>query len=73
MLSKSEREIPDGITCMWNLKCDINDPTYETETRTQRLDWWLPRGWAVCEGLDWEFAINRYKLVYTGWKNNKVY
>ena len=30
-----------------------------------------------CQGLagggkDWEFEISRYKLLYTGWINNKV-
>ena len=32
--SKSERErrIPYDITCMWNLKYDINEPMYKTET-----------------------------------------
>ena len=30
---------------MWNLKYDTNEPIYETETEsgTQRIDWWLPR------------------------------
>ena len=32
--SKSEREkqIPNDITYMWNLKCGINEPIYKTET-----------------------------------------
>ena len=31
---------------MWNLKYDINEPIYKTETdsQTQRTDLWLPRG-----------------------------
>ena len=33
--SKSERQIPHGITCMWNLKYDTNEPIYETETDSQ--------------------------------------
>ena len=30
----------------WNLKYDTNEPICETETDswTQRTDWWLPRG-----------------------------
>ena len=37
---------------MWNLKYDTNEPIYETETesQTQRTDWWLPRGQGVGEG-----------------------
>ena len=48
ILSKSERErqIAYDITYIWNLKYDTNEPIYETETesRTLRTDWWLPRG-----------------------------
>ena len=29
-------------------------------------------GWGVGEGKDWEFGINRCKLLYIGWINNKV-
>ena len=34
---KSEREqlIPHGITYMWNLKCDTNEPIYKTGTDWQ--------------------------------------
>ena len=35
--SKSERkrQIPCDITYMWNLKCDTNEPIYETETESR--------------------------------------
>ena len=57
---------------MWNLKYDTNEVIYETETdaQTQRTDLWLPRGRG--EGMDWEFEVSRYKLLYIGWINNKV-
>ena len=29
--------MPYGISYMWNLKYDTNEPIYKTET-----DWWLP-------------------------------
>ena len=66
----SQKEKYQMITCMLNLKCGINEPAYETETWMQKLDSW-PRGW-MCEGLDWESVVNRYKLAYTGRKNSKV-
>ena len=48
MQSKSDRErqIPHGITYMWNLKYDTNELIYKTEadSQTQRTDLWLPRG-----------------------------
>ena len=51
--SKSQREIqiPHDVIYMWNLKRDINGPTYEAET-----DWEQIRG---CEGggMDWEFRV----------------
>ena len=34
---------------------------------------WLPRGRGGGEGgMDWEFGINRCKLLYIEWINNKV-
>ena len=35
---------------MWNLKYDANEPIYETESRTQRTDWWLSMGRGLGEG-----------------------
>ena len=34
------------ITYMWNLKYNTDEPVCETETdsQTERKDWWLPRG-----------------------------
>ena len=32
---------------------------------------WLPKVRGI-EGWDWEFGIDRCKLVYIGWINNKV-
>ena len=50
--SERERQIPYDITYIWNLKYDTNEPIYETETdsRTQRTDFWLPKGSGVGEG-----------------------
>ena len=31
---KTERQIPHDITYMWNLKYDINEPIYKTETNS---------------------------------------
>ena len=33
--SKRERQIPYDITYMWNLKYDVSEPIYETETESQ--------------------------------------
>ena len=36
---------------MWNLKYNTNKPIYESETesQTEGVDWWLPRGRGVGE------------------------
>jgi len=51
-VSQKERQTPYDITYLRNLRCDTNEPIYETETesRTQRRDWWLSRGRALGEG-----------------------
>ena len=48
ILSKTsrERQIPYDITYKWNLKNDINEPIYKTETDSQmeRTNLRLPKG-----------------------------
>ena len=68
-LVKSER---DHITYMWNLKYDTNEPTYETDSQTQRAYLWsngrrLGNGWNGKLGLA---DVNFY--IQSGWINNKV-
>ena len=48
--SREERQIPYDITYTWNLKYDTDEPIYETESWTKRIDWWLPRGRQLTEG-----------------------
>ena len=58
---------------MWNLKYDTNEPIYETETESQtenRLV--VAKGEEVGGGMQWEIGVSRWKLLYTGWINNKV-
>ena len=43
-MSEGERQIPYDLTYMWNLNYDTNELTYKTETDSQRVDLWLPRG-----------------------------
>ena len=75
ILSKSERErqIPYDITYMWNLKCGINEPIYNTETDSDmenRLV--VDKGEGGGRGMDWEFGVGRCKLLHLEWINNKV-
>ena len=58
-------QIPCNITYMWNLKYDTNELIYKTETDSNIAYLWLPRGRWGKGGMDWEFRISRYKLLYT--------
>ena len=59
------------VNIMWNLKWDANKRIHKTETesRTWRTDWWLPRGW---KKIEWEVGASRCKLLYREWINSKV-
>ena len=60
---------------MWNLKYDTNEPIYETETTLMDIENRLvvAKGEGVGGGMEWEVAVSRCKLLYTGWINNKSY
>ena len=58
---------------MQNLKYDTNKLIYETETGSQTQK--RPATAKVemdDRGMDCEFGIGRFKLLYRGWINNKV-
>ena len=59
---------------MQNLKYDINELIYKSEidSKTWRIDLWLPRGWVWGE-LDWKAGVSRCKLLYIGWINTRSY
>ena len=68
--SGRERQIPDDITCVWNLKYDT---VYETETDSHaEQNCGCPVGEQGRGGMDWEAGISRCELLYTVWMNNKV-
>ena len=56
---------------MWNLKYDTNELIYKTETDSQTENRLVVAKQGK-EGMDWEFGISRYKLLYREWINNKV-
>ena len=51
-MSERERQIPYGITYIWNLINGTNEPIYRKETNSwmRRTDSWLPR-W---RGREWD-------------------
>ena len=73
-VSQRERQTPYDITYMWNLKYDTNELIYKTETesQTQKTNLWLPKEKGVGGGINQEFGISRYKLLYIKQINNNV-
>ena len=53
---------------MWTLKHGTNEPVYKTETesQTQRTDFWLPRG------RRWGGEVNMLNTVYRTNKNKAL-
>ena len=70
--SERERQIPYGITYMWNLKYNINEISVKQKQphKPEQASGW--QGGKHEGGKNWEFGINIYKLLHTGWINNKV-
>ena len=74
---------PQGLWTCWSvcLECSSSAcphgwllpvsqvPAQMPPPRTTRSQVPRGRGWG---GMDWEFGMSRYKLLYVGWTNNKV-
>ena len=60
---------------MWNLKCDTNEPIYETETesQTQRTDWWLPRKRGLGEGWSGRLGLADVSFYIQNGKTTRCY
>ena len=54
---------------MWNLKYDTIELIYKTERDSEIEN---RHGCQGRGGMNWEFGISRWKLLYTEWINNKV-
>ena len=57
---------------MWDLKYGSDEPACETETDSQATDVWLPAGRRGGRRMDWEFGVDKCKLLPLEWINNKV-
>ena len=68
----SRSQVPYNIIYMWNLKYDTNELVYKTEidSQTQKTDLWLAEEKAG-GGINWEFGIKKYTLLYIKQINNK--
>ena len=70
VLSKSDKD-KYHIIFMWNLKNNTNELLYKTKTdsQTQEINLWLLKGKGG--GINKEFGINRYILLYVKQIANK--
>ena len=57
-----------GITYVWNLKHDTDEPIQETETDSERTNLWLPGGRGGGR-MDCELQVSRCQLLYIEWTN----
>ena len=65
--------MPYNDTYMWNLKFGTNEPFYrrERDSKTEnRLV--VAKGERGVSGRDWEFGVNRCKLLHLEWISNKI-
>ena len=70
-MSERERQIPNDITCMWNLNYGTNELIYKIEADSQtEIRLVVAKG----EGreMEWEFGVGRCKLLHLEWISNKV-
>ena len=56
-MSEKERQVPYGITYMWNLKLNLSRESIEQIC--------VPNG-RVWGRMDWEFGVSRYKRLHIG-------
>ena len=61
-----QRQILLDITYMQNLKNNTHESIYKTEidSQTQKTNLWLSKGKASGGGINQEYGISRYKLLY---------
>ena len=69
-VSQTEKDISQDITYLWNLKKnDTNKLIYKTDSQTQRMNLLLPKG--KDGGMNWEFGMDIYTLLYLKQITNK--
>ena len=73
IISKSERErqIPYDITYIWNLICGTNEPFHGKDTHGLGEQTCGCQGGQGGSGMDWEFGVNRCKLLPLEWISNE--
>ena len=71
-VSQRERHIPYDITCIWNLIYGPHDPFHKKETYGLGEQACVGQGGGGGSGMDWEFGVNRCKLLHLEWISTKI-
>ena len=71
-VSQRERQMPYDITYIWNLIYGTNEPFHRKETHgLGEHTCGCQGGWGG-SGVDWEFGVNRCKLMPLEWISNEI-
>ena len=71
-VTQKERQIPYYITYIWNLIYGINEPFHRKENHKLREQTCGCKGEGGDNGMDWEFGVNRRKLLPLEWISNEI-
>ena len=69
---EGERKIPYDITYIWNLIYGTNKTFHKKETHGPREQTCSCQGGGEESGMDWEFGVNRCKLLHLEWISNEI-
>ena len=60
-VSQKERQTPYGITYMWNLKYDTNEPIHkiETDSTVKEYRLMIAKGEGIGRRMDWEVGASK--------------
>ena len=71
-LSQKEKKIPYDITYIWNLIYGTNESFHRNEKHGHGEETYGCQGGGGGIGMDWEFGVNRCKLLPLEWISNEI-
>ena len=70
--SERERQTPYDITYIWNLIYGTDKPFHRQVTHGLGEQICGGQGRGGGSGMDWEFGVNRCKLLHLEWVSNEI-
>ena len=71
-VNQKEKDKYHGITYIWNLIYGTNEPFHRKETHGLGEQTCGCQGGRGGSGMDWEFGVNRLRLLPLEWINNEI-